>query len=148
MARAARVETERADALDAKVGTTLSSMAERAERAAAAAPSGEGARARFFAGRAASEATSAALPRRRVVVVVVGRRPLGRVVVVVVVSEHRRRRGRVAADARGEARVDVPRARAAAASSRSRIATWGSAGGDDKRDARDSAKVVCGGSSR
>ena len=63
MARAARVETERADALDAKVGTTLSSMAERAERAAAAAERAEKAvdRAleRFFAGRAASEATEA-----------------------------------------------------------------------------------------
>ncbi len=63
MARAARVETERADALDAKVGTTLSSMAERAERAAAAAERAEKAvdRAleRFFAGRAASQASEA-----------------------------------------------------------------------------------------
>ena len=66
MARTARVETERANALDAKVETTLSSMAERAERAAAAAERAEKAvdRAleRFFAGRAASESSTGALP--------------------------------------------------------------------------------------
>ena len=66
MARTSRVETERANALDAKVETTLSSMAERAERAAAAAERAEKAvdRAleRFFAGRAASAESTAALP--------------------------------------------------------------------------------------
>ena len=66
MARTSRVETERANALDAKVETTLSSMAERAERAAAAAERAEKAvdRAleRFFAGRAASSESTAALP--------------------------------------------------------------------------------------
>ena len=60
MARAARVETERADALDAKVGTTLSSMAERAAAAAERAEKAvDRALERFFAGRAASEATEA-----------------------------------------------------------------------------------------